>query len=314
MDRRTSRRSADELGVPRRTGARDLLADPRSRPSTWHRPVRGARPSRSRRQPRRASTSCARSPSDEPERTRAAVGRVHAPGLLQEGYMNEVPRRPPTARSRRRSRGAAGGDWSTCAPGLVLVPEDRRRGGARTGRRAGGGSLIDMATHLLDLLEFFGGPDPPRGRAHATCQDYASEEPRPCSSSSASGRPNGTMDCFFCIRTRRVAEAARDLPGRAGSILSEGRSEEQARAGSRGSSGWGDPPTCRPGQGCRPRLGRMPFRPAGSVRASGEHFRLAWRARGTGRRPSMDGRACDPCCRVTEKAYAAAKNKAFVTI
>lgn len=88
-------------------------------------------------------------------------------------------------------------------------------------KTGGGGALIDMATHLYDLLEYFAGPV---RRIVALIgnlvQDYRSEDAATSLLEFKSGA-HATVDCFYCIpdeasRTRLEIYASR------GAILSEG--------------------------------------------------------------------------------------------
>lgn len=85
----------------------------------------------------------------------------------------------------------------------------------------GGGSLIDMATHLYDLLEFFNGPI--RKIVALTgnqIQNYKSED----SSTSLLEFANGThatVDAFFCIPDE-ASKTRLEIYGSQGAIFTEG--------------------------------------------------------------------------------------------
>lgn len=87
--------------------------------------------------------------------------------------------------------------------------------------QGGGGSLIDMATHLYDLLEYFAGPV---RRVSAftgnLVQDYKSEDAATTLLEFASGA-HATVDTFFCIPDE-ASKTRLEIYGSHGSILAEG--------------------------------------------------------------------------------------------
>ena len=88
-------------------------------------------------------------------------------------------------------------------------------------RRGGGGALIDMATHLFDLLEFFAGPI--RRVACLTgslVQAYDSEDASTTLLEFESGT-HATVDCFFCIPDE-ASRTRLEIYGSQGAVLSEG--------------------------------------------------------------------------------------------
>ncbi len=85
----------------------------------------------------------------------------------------------------------------------------------------GGGALIDMATHLYDLLEHFAGPA--RKLVAMTgnlVQDYRSEDASTTLLEFHSGA-HGTVDCFFCIPDE-ASRTRLEVYGSQGAILTEG--------------------------------------------------------------------------------------------
>ena len=88
-------------------------------------------------------------------------------------------------------------------------------------KKGGGGSLCDMASHLYDLLEFFGGPI-----RHITAltgnlvQDYRSEDASTTLLGFLSGA-QATVDCFFCIPDE-ASRTRLEIYGSQGAILTEG--------------------------------------------------------------------------------------------
>jgi predicted dehydrogenase len=88
-------------------------------------------------------------------------------------------------------------------------------------KTGGGGSLIDMATHLYDLLEFFGGPiQRIVARTGNLVQDYRSEDAATTLVEFASGA-HGTIDAFFCIPDE-ASRTRLEIYGSRGALLSEG--------------------------------------------------------------------------------------------
>ncbi len=85
----------------------------------------------------------------------------------------------------------------------------------------GGGALIDMASHLYDLLELFAGPV---RRVSALTgnlvQDYRSEDASTTLLEFASGA-QGTVDCFFCIPDE-ASRTRLEIYGSRGAVLTEG--------------------------------------------------------------------------------------------
>ncbi len=88
-------------------------------------------------------------------------------------------------------------------------------------RLGGGGALIDMATHLYDLLEFFAGPIRRVVAAVGTLvQDYKSDDASTTLVEFKSGA-HATIDCFYCIPDE-ASRTRLEIYGSKGAILSEG--------------------------------------------------------------------------------------------
>jgi predicted dehydrogenase len=88
-------------------------------------------------------------------------------------------------------------------------------------RTGGGGALIDMASHLYDLVEFFAGPI--RRITALTgnlVQDYRSEDASTTLLELASGA-QASVDCFFCIPDE-ASRTRLEIYGSQGAILTEG--------------------------------------------------------------------------------------------
>ena len=88
-------------------------------------------------------------------------------------------------------------------------------------RTGGGGALIDMASHLFDLLEHFAGPvRRVAARTGNLVQDYASEDASTTLLEFASGAL-GTVDCFYCIPDE-ASRTRLEIYGSCGAVLAEG--------------------------------------------------------------------------------------------
>jgi len=88
-------------------------------------------------------------------------------------------------------------------------------------KQGGGGALIDMATHLYDLIEYFAGPI--RRITALTgnlVQDYRSEDASTTLVELASGA-QATVDCFFCIPDE-ASRTRLEIYGSHGAVLTEG--------------------------------------------------------------------------------------------
>lgn len=85
----------------------------------------------------------------------------------------------------------------------------------------GGGALIDMATHLYDLLEYFAGPIRRIVALTGTLvQDYRSDDASTTLLEFRSGA-HGTVDCFYCIPDQ-ASRTRLEIYGSKGAILTEG--------------------------------------------------------------------------------------------
>ncbi len=88
-------------------------------------------------------------------------------------------------------------------------------------KTGGGGALIDMATHLYDLLEFFAGPV---RRVAALVgnlvQGYKSEDASTTLLEFRSGA-QATVDCFWCVPDE-ASRTRLEIYGSRGALLSEG--------------------------------------------------------------------------------------------
>ncbi|MBN1444537.1 MAG: Gfo/Idh/MocA family oxidoreductase [Candidatus Omnitrophica bacterium] len=89
-------------------------------------------------------------------------------------------------------------------------------------KKGGGGSLIDMATHLYDLLEFFTGEKIGwiSAISNNQVQGYKSEDSSTTMLEFKSGT-HATVDCFFCIPDESTRTRL-EIYGSQGSIFTEG--------------------------------------------------------------------------------------------
>ena len=105
--------------------------------------------------------------------------------------------------------------------------------------KGGGGALMDMATHLYDLLEFFVGPIQKIAALTGNLvQDYASEDASTTLLQFASGA-QASVDCFFCIPDEASCTRL-EIYGSRGSILTEGTIGQSVGGQVRGIWGLGD--------------------------------------------------------------------------
>ena len=106
-------------------------------------------------------------------------------------------------------------------------------------RTGGGGALIDMASHLYDLLEHFAGPI--RRIVALTgrqVQDYRSEDSSATLIDFKSGA-QATVDCYFCIPDE-AARTRLEVYGSQGAILTEGTIGQSKAGKMEGVFGLGD--------------------------------------------------------------------------
>jgi predicted dehydrogenase len=106
-------------------------------------------------------------------------------------------------------------------------------------RSGGGGALIDMASHLYDLLEHFAGPIR-RIAALTGCQvqDYRSEDSSATLIEFKSGA-QATVDCYFCIPDE-ASRTRLEVYGSQGAVLTEGTIGQSKAGKMEGIFGLGD--------------------------------------------------------------------------
>lgn len=136
----------------------------------------------------------------------------------------------------------------------------------------GGGSLIDMATHLYDLIEYFAGPI---ARVTALTsnlvQPYPSEDSSTTLLELACGA-HATVDCFFCIPDD-ASRTRLEIYGSAGSILAEGTIGQGVGGRLEGLFGRTERPY-RPAQGkdVGAKFKRIPYKRVNTYTAQCEYF------------------------------------------
>ncbi|MBI4663950.1 MAG: Gfo/Idh/MocA family oxidoreductase [Verrucomicrobia bacterium] len=136
----------------------------------------------------------------------------------------------------------------------------------------GGGALIDMATHLYDLLEHFAGPIKRIVALTGNLvQDYRSEDASTTLLEFKSGA-HATVDCFFCIPDE-ASRTRLEIYGSRGSILTEGTIGQGAEGKMEGIFDIGDAGyDAAQGKHTPRRFKRIPFRPINPYTAECEYF------------------------------------------
>ncbi len=173
-------------------------------------------------------------------------------------------------------------------------------------RRGGGGALIDMATHLYDLLEFFAGPVRRIGAVVGRLvQDYRSEDASTTLVEFASGA-HGTVDCFFCIPDE-ASRTRLEIYGSRGAVLTEGTIGQSTRGKAEALLGLGEAAyDAEQDKDVSRGFLKIPFQAVDPYRAECEYF-----ADGilSGRPPAInDAEHALHILTLTEKAYASAKS------
>ncbi len=106
-------------------------------------------------------------------------------------------------------------------------------------KTGGGGAMMDMATHLFDLLEYFAGP---ARRVVAMTgnlvQGYKSEDASTTLLEFRSGA-HGTVDCFFCIPDE-ASRTRLEVYGSQGAVFTEGTIGQSTGGKMEGIFGLGD--------------------------------------------------------------------------
>lgn len=136
----------------------------------------------------------------------------------------------------------------------------------------GGGALIDMATHLYDLLGYFAGPI-----KHLTAStgrlvhSYRSEDASATLIRFKSGAL-ATVDCFFCIPDE-ASRTRLEIYGSQGAILSEGTIGQGSAGTLEGLFGLGDAGyDATQNKDAKPHFKKISFRPINPYTAECEYF------------------------------------------
>jgi predicted dehydrogenase len=103
----------------------------------------------------------------------------------------------------------------------------------------GGGALIDMATHLYDLLEYWLGPAKKvTAMVNTLVQDYKSDDASTTLLEFESGT-QATVDCFYCIPDA-ASRTRLEVYGSGGAVLTEGTISQAGGGKCEGIFGLGD--------------------------------------------------------------------------
>jgi len=176
----------------------------------------------------------------------------------------------------------------------------------------GGGALIDMATHLYDLLEHFAGPV--RRVVAMTgnlVQDYKSEDASTTLLEFRSGA-HASIDCFFCIPDE-ASRTRLEIYGSQGAVLTEGTIGQSKKGKMEGIFGLGaagydaaqDKDVARKFQ-------RVPFKAVDPYTAECAYFADCILNH---RRPEINNpRNALRIMALTEKAYASYKQKRILAV
>lgn len=139
-------------------------------------------------------------------------------------------------------------------------------------KTGGGGALIDMSTHLYDLLEHLAGPIKRlTALTGNVVHSYRSEDASTTLLQFESGA-HGTVDCFFCIPDE-ASQARLEIYGSQGAILTEGTIGQGDGGKMEGIFGLGDAPY-QAGQNkdVQRHFKKIPFRSVNPYTAECDYF------------------------------------------
>jgi predicted dehydrogenase len=179
-------------------------------------------------------------------------------------------------------------------------------------RTGGGGALIDMATHLYDLLEYFAGPV---RRVTAVTgnlvQDYKSEDASTTLLEFRSGA-QASVDCFFCIPDE-ASRTRMEIYGSQGAIFTEGTIGQSTRGKVEGIFGLGDAGyDAAQDKDVVRKFEKIPFTAVNPYTAECQYFADCILR---GEPPAInDGKNAIHIMSLTEKAYASYKTKSILTV
>ena len=139
-------------------------------------------------------------------------------------------------------------------------------------RTGGGGALMDMATHLYDLLEYFAGPIRKiTARTATLVQDYKSDDASTTLLEFKSGT-QATVDCFFCIPDA-ASRTRLEIYGSQGSILTEGTIGQSTGGKMEAIFGLGDADyDAAQDKDVAPKFSALPFRKVNPYTAECQYF------------------------------------------
>jgi len=179
-------------------------------------------------------------------------------------------------------------------------------------KTGGGGALIDMATHLLNLLEFFVGPI--RRLAALTgnlVHPYRSEDASTILAEFRSGA-HATIDCFWCIPDE-ASRTRLEIYGSAGAIFTEGTIGQSVGGTMEGIFGLGSAEyDAAQNKDVVRKFRPIPFKKINPYQAECEYFAQCVL---DGRPPEINGPVeALRMARLVEAAYRSAKEKVFVPV
>ena len=179
-------------------------------------------------------------------------------------------------------------------------------------RLGGGGALIDMATHLYDLLEFFAGPIRQVVAAVGTLvQDYRSDDASTTLVEFKSGA-HGTIDCFYCIPDE-ASRTRLEIYGSKGAILTEGTIGQGAKGKvegyfSQASAGY----DAAQNKDVARTFEKMPYKPVNPYTAECDYFARCILDR---KPPAInDGKSAIHVMSLVEKAYSSWKARRVLSV
>lgn len=179
-------------------------------------------------------------------------------------------------------------------------------------KKGGGGALIDMATHLFDLLEFFAGPI--RRVVAMTgnlVHEYKSEDASTTLLEFKSGA-QASVDAFFCIPDE-ASRTRMEIYGSQGAIFTEGTIGQSEKGKAEGIFGLGTGGyDAAQNKDVARKFEKIPFSPINSYTAECSYFADCILNR---RAPKLnDGKSAIHIMTLTEKAYQSYKKKEIMTV
>lgn len=179
-------------------------------------------------------------------------------------------------------------------------------------KTGGGGALIDMATHLYDLLEHFAGPiRRVVAMTGSVVQDYRSEDASTTLLEFKSGA-QGSVDCFWCIPDE-ASRTRLEIYGSQGAIFTEGTIGQSTGGKMEGVFGLGrfDYDAAQDKDVVR-KFQRIPFEKVNPYTAECAYFADCILNR---RKPAInDGKNALHILALTEKAYSSYKQKRILAV